>query len=116
MLKMNIYPDYCNHVLYPTTGTACSYIKLSTGGVPGQSATVWEKSLANEFGTLANGVSTRMPTGSNTIKIISKQQVPKDRKVTYGSMVCDIRPQKAETHRVRLTVGGGSNKLSRRGE
>ena len=38
--------------------------------------------------------------------LLSQTQVPRDRKVTYGNMVCDIRPQKAEIHRVRLTVGG----------
>jgi hypothetical protein len=27
-------------------------------------------------------------------------------KKTYGSLVCDIMPQKVEEHRVRLTVGG----------
>jgi hypothetical protein len=32
--------------------------------------------------------------------------VPTDRKVTYGRIVCTIRPQKKETHRTRLTVGG----------
>ena len=99
-------PQFINHALHPNTGAVCSYKRLATGTVPGQSAAVWEKGLANEFGRLANGVGTRMPKGSNTIAFISKQQVPADRKVTYGNMVCDIRPQKAETHRVRLTVGG----------
>ena len=28
------------------------------------------------------------------------------RTVTYGRIVDEIRPQKAETHRIRLTVGG----------
>jgi hypothetical protein len=32
--------------------------------------------------------------------------VPADRKVTYGRIVATIRPQKSETHRVGLTVGG----------
>ena len=47
-----------------------------------------------------------MPTGTNTNTFITRQQVPKDRKVTYGNMVYDIRPQKSEAHRVRLTGGG----------
>ena len=38
--------------------------------------------------------------------LLSQTQVPRDRKVTYGNLVCDIRPQKAEIHRVRLIVGG----------
>jgi hypothetical protein len=32
--------------------------------------------------------------------------VPTDRKVTYGRIVCTIRPQKEEKHRTHLTVGG----------
>jgi hypothetical protein len=33
-------------------------------------------------------------------------QKPKERTVTYKRLVCDIRPQKAEQHRVRITIGG----------
>ena len=35
---------------------------------------------------------------------------PLDRKVNYCRTICDIRPQKKETHRVCITVGG--NKLA----
>jgi hypothetical protein len=31
---------------------------------------------------------------------------PKDRKITYGKIVCDYKPHKKEKERVRLTVGG----------
>jgi hypothetical protein len=47
-----------------------------------------------------------MPTGTYTIHFIKREQVPSDRKVTYGRIVATIRPQKSETHQVRLTVGG----------
>jgi hypothetical protein len=40
------------------------------------------------------------------IFFISRQVVPKVKIVTYGRFVVDIRPNKTETHRVRLTVGG----------
>jgi hypothetical protein len=43
-----------------------------------------------------------MLTGTDTIHVIQREQVPSDHKVTYGR----IRPQKAKTHRVRLTGGG----------
>jgi hypothetical protein len=39
-------------------------------------------------------------------KIIPKHEVPSNRKVTYGRIVATICPKKAETHHVRLTVGG----------
>ena len=44
---------------------------------------------------------------------IHKHEVPKGIKVTYSRIVCDVRPQKTETHRVRLIVG--DNKLSYEG-
>ena len=33
-------------------------------------------------------------------------KTPKDRKITYTNFICNIRPQKSETHHVRLTAGG----------
>ena len=50
-----------------------------------------------------------MPSGTNTIFFIPKDKVPEGRKVTYGIIVAVIIPQKAETHRTRLTVGGNLN-------
>ena len=67
--------------------------------------TIWSHSAANEFGRLAQGVGTRIK-GTNTIFFIPKSKVPKGRTVTCAHFVCDIRPQKDETHRTRLTVGG----------
>ncbi len=60
---------------------------------------IWNKSAANEFGRLAQGVGGRVKT-TNTIFFIRKDQVPKDRMkdVTYGSFICDIKQNKTETH------------------
>ena len=49
-----------------------------------------------------------MPSRENTIVFISNYKVPAGRTVTYGIIVAKIRPQKAETHCTRLTVGGNS--------
>jgi hypothetical protein len=54
---------------------------------------------------LAQGVGGRIE-GSNTILFIPRNAVAKDKKITYGRFVVDIRPNKNETRRVRLTVGG----------
>jgi hypothetical protein len=81
-------------------------MQLSTGKVPGKSQQIWTTSFANKLGRLANGVQTRQPTGTKTIFYIAKDQVHLDRTVTYGHLVCNIRPQKQEMHRTRLTVGG----------
>ena len=68
---------------------------------------IWNTSLANEFGQLAQGVGGRViPT--NTIFFIRLDQVPIDRRkdVTYRSFSCDMKPNKKETHRMRLMADG----------
>ena len=66
------------------------------------------KIVYNKLGRLVQGVGNRVSV-SNTIFFIAKSQVSQDQKVTYGILVCGIKPQKYETHRTRLTSGGGSN-------
>ena len=63
----------------------------------------WTISLSNEWGRLANG--NERVTGTNTIKFISKTEVPKGCDVIYDTYVCDHKPLKTEKHRVRITVG-----------
>ena len=60
--------------------------------------------MCNELGRLAQGYQDI--AGRNTIFFIHRSQIPRNKKVTYGRIVCAIRPQKKETHRVRLTIGG----------
>jgi hypothetical protein len=92
----------------PPAGKQGSLKKLLLG----PDATIWERSLANEWGRLLpHGIGTSRPTteqitGTGTVFFIPKSRVPKDRKVTYANFVCNIRPQKTETHRVRMTAGG----------
>ena len=44
--------------------------------------------------------------GNNTILFIHWSQILFRRKETYTQSACLIRPQKTETHQVRLTSGG----------
>merc|ERR1712086_523713 len=55
----------------------------------------WDKSAANEFGRLADGVGNRVK-GTKTIEFIRKCDVPQSRMkdVTYGSFVCNVRNKK----------------------
>ena len=92
----------CGAVLESSTGDLLHYREL----IKGPSAKLWETSCANDFGRLAQGVGTRMPTGTNTIFFIPASKVPHDRKVSYINPVASIRPKKVEKHRVRLTAGG----------
>ncbi len=64
------------------------------------------KSFSDELGCLSQGIDTRIPSGTDTCFFIPKNQVSPDRKVTYGRILASIRPQKKETNRTRLTVGG----------
>jgi hypothetical protein len=43
---------------------------------------------------------------TDTCFFIELKNIPQDRKVTYGKIVCDYKPHKQEKERVRLTVGG----------
>ena len=61
-------------------------------------------SYANELGRLAQGI--RNIPGTNTIKFIRKDQVPKGTKVTYGRIIVTYHLQKSEPNRSRSTAGG----------
>ena len=63
------------------------------------------KALSNEFGRLAQG-NIHGVDHTDTIDFIYKHDVPKNKKVTYATFVCDHRPLKTEPWRVRCVVGG----------
>ena len=67
---------------------------------------LWKTSLANDLDRLAQGVGTRIPTGTNTVFFITRSAIPAGCTVTYSRLVASIRPHKTKTHRVRVTVGG----------
>ena len=71
----------------------------------GPNGDIWRKSISNELGRLSDGIPGRV-RGTKAVKWIYKNQVPKNKKVTYANMVCDYRPLKEEKYRVRLTIGG----------
>ena len=91
-------------VMDQATGKLLNYRQLRRD--PKYSAE-WNRSAANEFGRLANGVGGRVK-GTKTIKFIRKRDVPQARlkDVTYGSFLCTICPEKKEKNRTRFTVGG----------
>jgi hypothetical protein len=57
----------------------------------------WMRSTANEINRLYN---------TNTTRFICRSNIPKGRKVTYGSFVVDIKDHTEEKERAILTVGG----------
>ena len=69
----------------------------------------WGYSFGNGIGRRAQGMPGRN-TGTNTIKFIHKSKMPADRwkDVAYARIVCNVRPQKEEVNRTRLTFGGNN--------
>jgi hypothetical protein len=58
--------------------------------------------------TNADASSKEFKTFPEPIHISSsnRKNIPNDRKITYGKIVCDYKPHKKEKECVRLTVGG----------
>ena len=66
---------------------------------------IWGRALSNEWGRLAQGNKYGVQH-TDTIKFITKEEVPPNRDITYASFICDKRPLKPEPFRVRVVVGG----------
>jgi hypothetical protein len=65
---------------------------------------LWTRGFGNECGRLFQGIQD-IP-GTDTCFFIELKNIPNDRKITCGKIVCDYKPHKKEKERVRLTVGG----------
>jgi hypothetical protein len=91
-----------NSVINEETGASLEYRHIINDT---STFTIWNEAAANEFGRSAQGVGECI-TGSNTILCILRQAIPQGKIITYGRFDVDIRPNKSEIHRVRLTVGG----------
>jgi hypothetical protein len=84
-----------NAAIHPTTGVAMEYRQLIQDPVTKEA---WQRSAANEFGRLAQGVGGRIK-GTNTIRFIPHTELPADRMPTYPQFVCEVCEQKAEKFR-----------------
>jgi hypothetical protein len=76
---------------------------------------VWDTSYANELGRLCQGIgrdkanpAKQRVEGTNTFRPIKFHDIPIDRRgdVTYTKVVCEVRPQKEDPNRTRITIGG----------
>jgi hypothetical protein len=65
---------------------------------------LWTRGFGKECGSLFQGI--RDIPGTDKFFFIELKNIPNDRKITYGKIVCDYKPHKQEKERVRLTVGG----------
>jgi hypothetical protein len=88
-----ILREMANAVICPETGKSLKHQELITKS---KYKIKWMRSTANEINRLYN---------MNTIRFIRRSDIPKGRKVTYGSFVVDIKDHKEDKERMRLTVG-----------
>ena len=70
----------------------------------GGNSTRWYGGLNNEWVRISQGNDYEIK-GTDTLVYIQNKEIPKDRKITYRSFVCDYRTSKDEKWRVRLKVG-----------
>jgi hypothetical protein len=90
-----------NAVIHPVTRKEMEYPALMKDPCL---QPLWTRGFGNECGRLSQVIQDIKDT--NTCLFIKLTNVPKDRKINYGKIVCDYKPHKKEKERVRLTVGG----------
>ena len=84
-----------NAVTDPLTGSRMDYGDLIKDPKPGET---WTTSMVNQSGRLSQEVVEQIPTGSDTVNFISKDEFPKVKFATYALTVCKKLPQKAEIY------------------
>jgi hypothetical protein len=92
---------HANEVVHPVTGKEMEYTALIKDA---SLQPLCKRGFGNELGCLFQGIPD-IP-GTDTCLFVKLANIPKDRKITYGKIVCDYKPHKKEKERVRLTVGG----------
>jgi hypothetical protein len=92
---------FANAVVHPLTGKQMEYMALMKDP---DLQPLWNRGFGNKAGRLFQGI--RDTPGTNICFFVELTNIPKDRKIMYGKIVCDYKPHKKEKERVRLTVGG----------
>ena len=77
----------------------------------GENSNRWYGCLINEWGRFSQGNDHGIK-GTDTLVYIQNKDIPKDRQITYGNVVCDYRPLKDEKWRLRLIVGGKNYRMN----
>jgi hypothetical protein len=92
---------HANAVIHQITGKEMEYSALMKDP---RLQPLWTRGFGNECGRLFQGIQDIPRT--DTCFFTMLKNIPKDRKITYGKIVCDYKPHTQEKERVRLTVGG----------
>ena len=76
---------------------------------------IWDTSYENELGRLYQSVGKdpsnpmiQRVEDTNTFRVVRYEDIPKDRlkEVCHTTVVCEVRPDKEDTKRTRITVAG----------
>ena len=68
--------------------------KISIDQLIQEEPQTWKILVNNEIGRMAQGI--RDVKGNDVLVFIPRHEVPANKKVTYGNMICDFRPLKLE--------------------
>jgi hypothetical protein len=90
-----------NAVIHPITGKEMEYMALMKDP---HLHPLWKRGFGNEWGRLFQGI--RDIPGTDTCLFIKLTNIPTDRKINYGKIVCDYKPHKKEKECVRIKVSG----------
>jgi len=74
----------------------------------------WDMSYANELGRLCQGIgsgttpTTKRVAGTNTFFLVDYRDIPahKRKEICHTMVVCEVRPEKDDPDRTRITIGG----------
>jgi hypothetical protein len=104
------------HLAYPVideqTGESLEYRQLKHHP---ELSRIWLNSYSNELGRLCQGVGKgekgakkQRVAGTDTFRVIKFVDIPRDRRkdIAHVKNVCEVRPQKADPNRARITVAG----------
>jgi hypothetical protein len=80
---------HANAVIHPVTGKEMEYSALMKDP---RLRPLWTRGFGNECGRLLQGI--RDIPGTDTCFFIDLKNIPEDRKMTHGKIVCDYKPHK----------------------
>ena len=102
---MQFLCDFAGAVLDADTGELLEYRQLIRNPKYKED---WKYSFGNEIGRLAQGMPGGRARGTNTLYFVRRDEIPPNRlkDIAHAKIVCNVRPQKAETNRTRLTFAG----------
>jgi hypothetical protein len=92
---------HSNAVIHPVTRKEMEYSALMKDP---RLQPLWTRGFCNECRRLFQGI--RDILGTDKCFLTTLKNIPEDRKIANGKIVCDYKPHKQEKERVRLTVGG----------